>query len=615
MNKTFIKLKENWVLWLILIISLVVRYAKLDFQSLWLDEIYTMNMANPANGISEIYALSQTTDALSVLYFVLLNFIFKTLAYTSFVARMFSLIFGVLGIYCTFLLGKEIRNKNTGLFAALILSVNYFHIFYSQEARVYSMYMAFTCLSFLFLLKFLKSSTTRHAVYYGLGTLLMLWSHFFGLFVVVSQVAIIIFWTLYFKSNIKTLFKKGIITFLIVVIGFLPELPILFSLSKVSSTWIAPLTNRAFADMFSAFFGDSFLLISLAIVFLLFILFKTFDEHPMERSVENKQDLTMFMFVLLPWIFVCFFIPYFKSFLQFPIFQSRYLISILPAIVLLIAAGFDMVKSKLLGQALLIFFVLLSFSEVWIVKHYYKNKVKSDFRGVSEFVCNNNSNHLKVLTTLPYHFGYYFKLFNATTVLEELTVEKNVLQMIDGNSKKTGFWALDAHGRKFELSEQARNYLYKNFDEVYSLESFDAWAKCFFPKAVADTSALFKIKIKDFSQENLHVLNNNIYLYSNGFVTSNAFDLGFGKYQLVIKGFSTPSFSKKEDNAHLNVFVNGFKTGSFYFSKQSPTLGDTIKFELDSTQLVRFKLEFDNDISTKEYDRNLEIRELLLFKK
>ena len=72
------------------------------------------------------------------------DFIFKVFGYTTFVARLFSAILGILSIYGINILGKELINKKVGLISALILTINPFHLYFSQEARPYILLFLFS---------------------------------------------------------------------------------------------------------------------------------------------------------------------------------------------------------------------------------------------------------------------------------------------------------------------------------------------------------------------------------------------------------------------------------------------------------------------------------------
>ena len=62
-----------------------------------------------------------------------------------------------MGMVAIYLLAKELMNKKVALFSIALLAVNYFHIYYSQEARMYAMMFTTTVFAFYFLIRFIKN--------------------------------------------------------------------------------------------------------------------------------------------------------------------------------------------------------------------------------------------------------------------------------------------------------------------------------------------------------------------------------------------------------------------------------------------------------------------------
>ena len=129
---------NNWIKnnqWLLLILSFAtfLRLYRVDFQSIWLDEILTMNDANPKLTLKEFYDGIMFWEFIPHLYFLLVKFLFEIFGYTTIVARVFSAFIGIVGVYSMYLLAKEIFNKNAGLIAAALLTVNIFHISFSAS--------------------------------------------------------------------------------------------------------------------------------------------------------------------------------------------------------------------------------------------------------------------------------------------------------------------------------------------------------------------------------------------------------------------------------------------------------------------------------------------------
>ncbi|NJM80745.1 MAG: hypothetical protein HC854_16080 [Flavobacterium sp.] len=76
MNKIGIKIKENKWLILVLFTGTFLRFYKLDFQSLWLDELYTMNVANPNNSYKTIIDEVFVRESFPLFLFFCRKFIF-----------------------------------------------------------------------------------------------------------------------------------------------------------------------------------------------------------------------------------------------------------------------------------------------------------------------------------------------------------------------------------------------------------------------------------------------------------------------------------------------------------------------------------------------------------
>ena len=104
-------IKSNYILLAIIFIATIARFYHIDFQSVWLDEIHTLNEANPTKSFSEVYEALLVSEPHPPLFFFITHIAFKLFGYTTFVARIVSAIIGIVGVFSIFLLGKEIFNK------------------------------------------------------------------------------------------------------------------------------------------------------------------------------------------------------------------------------------------------------------------------------------------------------------------------------------------------------------------------------------------------------------------------------------------------------------------------------------------------------------------------
>jgi len=144
---------------------------------------------------------------------------------------------GVLGLIAIFMLGMTLWNKKTGLFALAVTSPLFFHVFYSQEVRSYSLLFLLTVLSwwaFVFLLR--KPGLCRTLLYAGISSLLI-YTHYFGIFVLVSQsvyMAVLLAWLQpqqEGKNEAKLTFSPYLLLMIWIAVTY--GLPFILSIVKV----------------------------------------------------------------------------------------------------------------------------------------------------------------------------------------------------------------------------------------------------------------------------------------------------------------------------------------------------------------------------------------------
>ena len=146
---------HKW-LFLILLFATVLRFYHIDFQSLWMDEIYTMNVSSPKLSWAQFHQQLLKREGFPHFYFAFLRILYSIFEYSSFIARAVSAVAGIASVYAIYLVAKTLNNYKTGLIAALLLTVNEYQIYMSQEARPYTLYFLATCLSFYRLVLFIK---------------------------------------------------------------------------------------------------------------------------------------------------------------------------------------------------------------------------------------------------------------------------------------------------------------------------------------------------------------------------------------------------------------------------------------------------------------------------
>lgn len=470
---------SNYLLLIILGIALSMRLYHLEYQSVWLDEITSITEANPELAWSDLELTIVTSDPHPQLYFILLKCLFLMFGYTIYVARMFSAILGVLGVFSIYLLGKEIKNKKVGLIAAFLLAINAFHLYYSQEVRMYGLLMLFTVLSFYRLVIFLKKSTYINAIGYGVFTGLMLFTQFFGLFVLMSQMLILlIIWIRKEQSEKIAFFVKSLLSVVIMIMFFLPAINIFIATTKKKYAVMQPITIDLVQQIFKDFADNSNLVLWLSIIIICFYLFKF-----IKLKKHQTQEGTI-LFILLTWIVITLAIPIIRSILVTPMIVSRYFIVILPAIILIIALGIERMNKKIFQVTTLSMLTFLIVFQLTYKNDYYFKINKGQFREVADFVIKENVDKEPVYSNLSWYLIYLFNRNKTKTPLVEIKIEDYVQELMKNPNSIKAFWYFGAFGYPFQLSPEAEKFMNEHFDMVHSLEKFDTWTRHYVPKEV-----------------------------------------------------------------------------------------------------------------------------------
>jgi uncharacterized membrane protein len=163
------------------IVGLILRFFNLGYNSLWLDEASTNTFA-----VMSIPGIWQATmgGEFNPPLFYWIEHCMLVFGNNEFVLRFVPAIFGVLTIPLVYYVGKEFMDRNVGIIAAAAAAFSPFLIFYSQEARAYSMMFFFVAFSMVFYFRALKENGIKDWALFGLLSALAFWSHFYALVII-----------------------------------------------------------------------------------------------------------------------------------------------------------------------------------------------------------------------------------------------------------------------------------------------------------------------------------------------------------------------------------------------------------------------------------------------
>ena len=167
-----------------------VRFAALGAQGLDHDESVTaVGVLQPTLGgtLSAVAHLERTPP----LYYILEWLWTNALGFGRDAAdlRFLSAVFGTLAVPVAYLAGRELSSRRAGVFAAALVALNPFLIWYSQEARAYSLLVLLVALGLYASARAVRNPSGRRLAAWALVSILALCTHYFAVFTVAPEAA------------------------------------------------------------------------------------------------------------------------------------------------------------------------------------------------------------------------------------------------------------------------------------------------------------------------------------------------------------------------------------------------------------------------------------------
>src|SRR3954469_12915120 len=117
----------------------LLRFATLDVQSYWLDEVATVNILR--HGFGDMISAVSAGESTPPLYYVL-AWVWSKLFGTGEVGlRSLSALFGTLAVPAAYLTARRLASPVAGAIAAGLVALNPYLVWYSQEARSYALFV------------------------------------------------------------------------------------------------------------------------------------------------------------------------------------------------------------------------------------------------------------------------------------------------------------------------------------------------------------------------------------------------------------------------------------------------------------------------------------------
>ncbi len=371
-------------------------------QSFWRDEAFTYLLAK--KNIFDIIFLT-AKDFNPPLYYILIHFWMKIFGSSEIALRSFSFIFFWATLYvCVHILLDifKLNSKKSYLYFLLIL-INPLLVYYAFEARMY------TLLTFLATLSY-YSFYKKNSRLYFISTLLGLYTHYFMLLVVLSQ--LLFNYLIYKKSRAYLIMQKKIIK---PVIYFAPWLASVLIIGQIfgSAFWINKIQFHTLLNLPSVVYlgyeqGTQFF--SGYIFFLTVLLFAILFIGFLKIGRENQEKKQIYLYLL----FWALGIPFMAALVSFfkPIFLMRYLIFTSVGFVLLLVYTLEHFRRN----ARIVALIILTLLTFYFHRLQLTNHSKTDFRKVAKEIQSaaKNDDLFYVTDVLDFHTAqYYFERENV----------------------------------------------------------------------------------------------------------------------------------------------------------------------------------------------------------
>jgi mannosyltransferase len=225
----------------IVLLAFSLRLYRLDAQELWGDESVSVG----ARRLSEVQVLLGKTDVHPPLYFFTLREAMLLFGTSLFAIRFVSAFWGVLVVPLVYRIGKHAMSSQAGMLAALVAAVSALQVFYSQEARMYTMATAWAAASLWCTVELLMpplSSPPRRGgerggvwIAFIFTSLVGMYTHYFVAFVVIAE-GLALLWAA--RRDRRMLTRLAVATAVVIVV-YAPWIPIQrsYAMTQAYTRW------------------------------------------------------------------------------------------------------------------------------------------------------------------------------------------------------------------------------------------------------------------------------------------------------------------------------------------------------------------------------------------
>ncbi|MBU0547300.1 MAG: glycosyltransferase family 39 protein [Candidatus Omnitrophica bacterium] len=404
-------IRYSQLLWIATLLGAILRLYKLGSHNLWFDELATIFYTKlPISKFGNSFAHH--------LYYIVLKcwvFLFGT---SELSLRFPSMIFGILSILLIYHLGRIIFNRRVGIISAFILAISPMCVWYSQEARGYSLSVLLTMLVVYFFYVILKSHKLSYIKGFIVVSILAINNNYISLYSIITASVFLI---LYGRARLDRLkrikisrkalhaqrvnllpeearpgflrFKRSfmgkmklkklkntkhrkiwlILRILIILIFAIPQLYFLsLNIIKVADNFWIP--KPAFSSILTTFYnfntGYNSTAMIHSVMFVTFSLLLVYGIWAW-RKTRRVELIQLSLFLFVP-IIITFLISQ-----KIPIYIDRQLMFFSPFYYILLSAGLAKINKRTIRAGI---YIIIVFSSLFCLNNYFSNYMPLSLR-------------------------------------------------------------------------------------------------------------------------------------------------------------------------------------------------------------------------------------------
>jgi mannosyltransferase len=408
----------------LILLGAALRLPFLETQSIAFDESFSLAVSSADWGLLFQAILSDGVHP--PLFYGLHKLNLAVMGHSEFGQRFMMAAFSLLGLPAIYQAGKRLFNPTVGSMAMLLLALNPLHIWFSQEARMYSLLSMLVTLSMVFFWEAINHHQRRTWITLGVINALIYLIHYFGLLVPVIQCGYLM---LTFKYNHKRL-RAWTVSQIGAGVVLVPWLVATF-LRPVQSFGIGFLVRPALLDLPLTFWNLTTGINDYGVSALLTLIFfgaafiaALFIRAPGTRPPGSRPHLLLVCWGVVP-ILLIWIISQRRSF-----YADRYFSFCIPALLLLAAYGLFQLASpaqrRIVGVGL-VAATLTGLIAMFMLPTYQKDQ----WRLAADYIAHHEQPADVVLLRslhIKYAFDYYYEgraeSVPATVNLTEYNVEE-----------------------------------------------------------------------------------------------------------------------------------------------------------------------------------------------